>query len=132
MRITAIQRLLDATSNIDGGLSRANQNQVQRIKDRLNQGVDVDGNAFAPYKDPSRYKAPRPLSKAAHLFDGAELSIESKGSSKEATSTIIGMAARIAFFQNVYRQFMGNSTEDKRAAMRDIAESIKDGVRKWR
>lgn len=129
MKVTSIKRLMDTANNMGAGLTRANEGHIGRVQDRLNAGIDVHGNPFAPYKDPERYTASRPLSKAAHLFDDTKYSVAQGVKGVESTASIVGMAARIAFFQNVHRRFVGFSIEDRQLTLKEVANTIKEGIR---
>lgn len=132
IRITAVKRLMAATDRVGPSLGRANSSQIDSIRRRLETGKDVHGNSFAPYKDPSRYSSPRPLAHAARLFEETSFSLESGTTGNRAVASISGLPARIAYYQNKYREFLGYSSEDRRDAVSEIGKSIMGAVKNWR
>lgn len=130
MVIKSIAKLLGAASSVRRSAAPLMQQQVDNIQDRLDRGVDIFGNEFAPYLDQKRFRGRRPLSRAASLFDGARVdaSTSSQGG-VEIRATIVGEAAKIAHYQNVKRRFLGYSLDDRREVMASIRKALAEGYR---
>lgn len=131
IQIKSIKRLIYATSRMDTAAGPLMRNQVQNTKDRLNTGIDVSGNPFAPYKHPERFKGRRPLSRAASLFNDAQIgAVNSSLGGVEFRASISGRSAIIAFYQNIHRRFLGYNREDRREAKKTVVDTIKSLGRK--
>jgi hypothetical protein len=131
-QITSIKRLLHATSEL-GGSTTVVEKQVVRTQERLNRGVDVNEQAFKPFKDPERYhKNSRPLEHAAMLFTDCKYDIERTLSGMDMRFILIGEAAKIAKYQNKMRKFIGWSKLDKDEIMRDLRQELGEAFRQWR
>ena len=132
MRITSIKRLMFAAENL-GHSTTVMEQQIQRSRDRLNMGVDLNGGTFAPYKDDRPSNQNRPLAQAARLWDDVRYSSSRTLEGFELTATITGQAAKIAIYQNVKRRFVGYSSGDRDLAKQGIStmlrEAMKRGIR---
>ncbi len=127
-QITAIKRLIEATSSF-GNSTHVVEQQVTRIQGRLRRGVDVDGNSFAPYKDPRAAHAnSRPLERAARLFESPAYDFARTLEGAEFKATITGQAAKIAVYQNVRRRFLGYSDADKKEVRTELMSMIAEMV----
>lgn len=133
IEITSVKRLLAAS--FDLGLStHTMEEQTRRTQERLNQGVDLEGGQFKPYKDPNRkHDNTRPLQRAAKLFDDAKYDVEKTSSDGLVLKmTIHGMAARIARYQNVMREFLGYAKSDRSSVRSEIKLMLSEAFRRWR
>lgn len=132
MRITSIKRLMGAVDHPSSFLGDGNRRQIDAIQERLRNGVDTEGTAFDGFKDPSRARYPRPLYHAYKIFQDGAQRIESGIGSVRSVFTIYGVAAKIAHYQNIRRQFLGFSLDDRRAALESVVSGIKKGMQRWR
>ena len=132
MRIMVIKRLITAVDGMGMNTSVMEQ-QIQRSKERLNMGVDLNGGTFAPYKDDRPSNQNRPLAQAARLWDDVRYSSSRTLEGFELTATITGEAAKIAIYQNVKRRFVGYSSGDRDLAKQGVStmlrEAMKRGIR---
>ena len=133
MQITAIKKLLRALDDV-GAHSTVMEEQMIRTRDRLNAGVDVDGRPFAPYKTRRPYNHTRPLLHAAQLFDPVKYDGTRSAVGFELKASIFGQAARIAYYQNFRRKFLGFSREDRRQVRDDLADALSNYMQnqRWR
>jgi hypothetical protein len=132
IRIRAISRLMRATHEI-GSSTTPSENQVSRIKSRLVSGTDVDGNTFAPYKNPKVKRAnSRPLQQAARLFESPQFDNEVNFTGISFKFSITGIAAKIAIYQNFRRRFLGFSRQDRPEVKHDIANELRKAFRSTR
>lgn len=130
-RITALKRLLSATSDF-GGSVHVMEKQTERTQSRLSQGVDLGGQTFAPYKDRKRkHLNSRPLEHAARLFESPKYDLSRNLEGATMKMTITGMAARIARYQNFRRRFVGFARSDRPEVKREIFTMIADAYNKW-
>ena len=123
--------MIAATTTINS--SHVVEQQVRRIQDRLDQGVDLEGQRFAPYKYPKRqHDNDRPLQRAARLFEGASYSVDHEHGGATIKGTIHGIPAKIAFYQNRMRKFVGYSRQERQEAKEGIMATIAEAFRGWR
>lgn len=129
IKITSLHRLLSATTDF-GKSTKPVEHQISRVQARLSQGIDVEGNSFAPYKDQKRkHPHSRPLEHAAKLFEPTSFDLERNLTNSEFRASIHGQAARIAVYQNVRRKFLGYSRRDREEVMSDMKQTLREA---WR
>lgn len=130
MKINTISRLMSAASSVGQASESIMKQHIENTQSRLDHGVDIFGNEFAPYLDQERFRGRRPLSRAASLFDEARVdaSTSSQGG-VEFRAAIVGEAAKIAHYQNVKRRFLGYSDEDRRDMVIGIRKALKEGFK---
>lgn len=128
MKIKSISKLIAAAASVRKASTPIMQQQIENTQSRLDRGVDIFGNEFAPYLDQDRFRGQRPLSRAASLFDEARVdaSTSSQGG-VEFRASITGEAAKIAHYQNVKRRFLGYSADDRRDAVSGVRKALKEG-----
>lgn len=105
--------------------------QIQNIRERLNSGVDSNGEAFAPYMTERKTNHDRPLELASRLFDGVHYSSENTLENTLVKATISGEAAKIAGYQNVKRKFMPFSEKDRDDVRKQVFESLRKAMSQW-
>lgn len=131
VEIKSIRRLIQAIDQVDKYVVPAMGAQVQNIRDKLNRGVEFDGDKFAPYKDPSRFKGRRPLQYAARLFNEARVDVSGTSfGNVELSATIVGTPATIAIWQNVMRDFLSYSKGDKAEMKKMMIAGLKESYRR--
>jgi hypothetical protein len=131
IQITTIRRLIAATTQLDS--SHVVEQQVRRIQERLDRGVDLEGQAFAPYKYPERqHDNDRPLQRASRLFESPTYTVDHEHGGTNFSGKIYGLPAKIAFYQNRMRKFVGYSRQDKEDAKENLMQSIADAFHRWR
>lgn len=107
--------------------------QIDRTKQRLNTGVDVDGKLFAPFKDPKvKHINSRPLQRAAMLYEPVRYDVVHGLAGAELHASISGTAAKIGRFQNSLRKFSGWSREDRAAMREDFGRALMKSFAGWR
>lgn len=131
IKIKAINRLMRATDTF-GAHSSVMESQIQRTRERLNLGIDVNGASFAPYKEDRPTNQERPLARAARLFDDVRYTYNRTLEGFDIIATITGQAAKIAHYQNVKRRFIGYSAEDRRSIKQGVAAMLKEAMRNAR
>lgn len=130
-RITSISRLIAATTSFDS--SHVMEQQVRRTQERLDRGVDLEGQAFAPYKYPERqHDNDRPLQRAARLFESPNYIVDHEHGGTSFKATIYGLPAKIAFYQNRMRKFVGYSRQDRQDVKEEVVGMIAAAFRAWR
>ena len=130
--ILSIKKLIAATSNFSHS-PKVMENQAARTRFRLDQGIDVTGSVFAPYKDKTRtHPNSRPLQRAARLFESPRYDTTNVLGGSEFRMTITGQAAKIARYQNIRRKFIGFSAQDRSDVKRDIFSMISETFKRWR
>jgi hypothetical protein len=132
IRITALKRLLFATSEL-GTSTHPMEQQIGRTIERLNRGVDLNGNSFAPYEYKNvKHLHSRPLERAARLFESPRYDITSNANGMELKATITGQAAKIATYQNIKRRFVGFSRTDRPEIREELKSKLGEAFRRWR
>ena len=131
IQITAIRRLIAATTQLDS--SHVVEQQVRRIQERLDRGVDLEGQALAPYKYPEKqHDNDRPLQRASRLFESPTYAVDHEHGGTNFSGKIYGLPAKIAFYQNRMRRFVGYSRQDRQDAKEEIVEMIAAAFKAWR
>ena len=133
VKITSIDRLIKSIQQVDRFLIPAMELEVQNTRDRLNRGIEVDGDQFAPYKNPNRpeFRGRRPLQFAARLFNEAQIDVsETSFGGVELRATIVGTPATIAIWQNVMRDFLGYSTQDRREMVGKTMAALRESYKR--
>ena len=130
-KIRSIEKLQRAIARLPDKADHVIERQVKSVQSRLSSGIETDGTPFSPYKQPEYYDQPRPLMKAARLFEGASVSTTSAGDLTEIRATIYGLPARIAYYQNKARQFLGYSDSDRKESVSGVVEAIKKAGEDW-
>ena len=106
--------------------------QVGKIKERLSRGVGLDGKAFSGFKNPDANHAnSKPLQRASRLFDSPTFTFERGLASTEAKATITGQAAKIAYYQNKMRKFVGFSESDRAEARATLSQMLRSLFNQW-
>jgi hypothetical protein len=127
IKIMTVERLLRSIDTIH---LRSNpmEEQLQRTRDRLRSGIDVDGRTFAKYKNDNPKNHSRPLEKAVHLYDHAKVMSGPDIGGAEFSLGISGRAAVIATYQNVRRTFSGFSDEDRSLVRENLFKNLREGM----
>lgn len=131
IEVKSIRKLISATTDF-GHSTHVVERQVVRTQERLNRGVDVFGNKFAPFKDDRVRRNSRPLQRAARLFEGPRFDLVQTLTGQEFVATISGQAAKIANYQNVNRKFVGFSRQDRSEIREDLKFMIGNAFKNWR
>lgn len=128
-KIMSLKRLIQASASL-GNSTHVMEQQTARTQNRLNQGVDLDGATFKPYKDQTRaHPNSRPLEHASRLFESPHYDLTKTLSGCEIRMTITGEAARIARYQNVKRRFIGFARSDRGDVRQEMKHMLVEAFR---
>ncbi len=127
--MSIIGRLISAidSAQADTGLMDL---QLDRMRDRMRAGVDVNGAPFRPYKRLPRDGRTAPLSRGGvALINAAKVGVVHSLDGADLVARMSGEARKITFYQNRLRQFVGFSEQDRSYGRSDFLESIKNNLR---
>lgn len=131
-RITSIRRLIEAADSF-GESTHVMEQQTARTQARLEQGVDLDSNTFTPYKYPNKlHDNDRPLQRAARLFEGVKYNVNKALGGVDFKMTMSGEPAKIAYYQNLRRRFMGFSRSDRTDAKEELGRVLMEAFKNAR